>query len=134
MSVECFDCKNEVYNCACIDKMLRSWVGDKKKTTEIVENMYQITTTYPLAQSKKYFRTLKECASHLCDCIKETKRHLKNKVGADSIKEGCRLLKINLKEYPKLARIMGKEKEISTDNLDLLPLTKEKKNGRSKNK
>lgn len=85
--------------------------------------MYQMTTHVPLAESKKYFDSIKQCAMHFAICLKETNKYLKiqdkKPLELELAATGIRLFRLDLDRTPTILSFLGQEKPISTHNLEI---------------
>lgn len=91
--------------------------------------MYQYSTFHPLAMSKGYFDSVKECSDQLRKAIRCTnlwrgKReidHLKK----EEIVSGQRLLRLDHKQNDRIFDILGEPQELTTANLEEKHLVRE---------
>jgi hypothetical protein len=84
--------------------------------------MYQFSTYFPLAKSKQYFDSIRQCSKHLRKCIIETNAYrLKNgqrPIDLTELHLGMSLLRIHLDTNPNAMKFLGEPVAITTKNLD----------------
>jgi hypothetical protein len=83
--------------------------------------MYQYSTFAPLASSKIYLKTIRECSEHLKKAVKMTnnwrKKREKSYISLSEIEIAQKLLKIDM-EKENIMLLLGDAKDLTTENLD----------------
>lgn len=92
--------------------------------------MYQYTTHYPLCDTKVYVESVKDCVKYFVNCVRFTQDYRKkkgmSKLHWGDIESAHRLISIDENEVDH-KRVMGSEKENSTEHYDYLEKIKSQK-------